>query len=66
MTRSDTVVLLLILFLFFPASAFGYLDPGTGSLVLQVAVGGLLALAATVKMYWRRIRAILGRERPRS
>jgi hypothetical protein len=28
---------------------FGYLDPGSGSLILQAVVGGLTGLAVTVK-----------------
>jgi hypothetical protein len=35
-----------------------YLDPGTGSMVLQIAVGGLLAIMATTRVYWRRLRSI--------
>ena len=38
-----------------PTSAQAYLDPGTGSIVLQIAIGGLLALVATSKLYWRRL-----------
>jgi hypothetical protein len=32
-----------------------YLDPGTGSVVLQMVVGGLLGAALTIKIFWRRI-----------
>jgi len=32
-----------------------YLDPGTGSLVLQFIVGGILGIALTLKIFWRRI-----------
>jgi hypothetical protein len=28
---------------------FGYLDPGSGSLILQAVIGGLTGLAVTVK-----------------
>lgn len=31
---------------------FGYLDAGTGSLVLQLLVGGLAGLAAFVRFRW--------------
>jgi hypothetical protein len=40
-----------------PAHAFAYLDPGTGSMVLQVIVAGILGAAFTFKTY---IRAIFG------
>jgi len=32
-----------------------YLDPGTGSIVLQFIIGGILGLALTLKIFWRRI-----------
>lgn len=34
---------------------FAYLDPGTGSIVLQVIVGGFAGLAVFFKMFGRRI-----------
>jgi hypothetical protein len=38
-----------------------YLDPGTGSVVLQMVVGGLLGAALTIKIFWRRILAFFQR-----
>ena len=31
-----------------------YLDPGTGSMLVQLLVGGLAAVAVAAKFYWRR------------
>lgn len=36
-----------------------YLDPGTGSMLLQVILGGVAGAAVAVKMFWHRILAIL-------
>lgn len=33
-----------------------YIDPGSGSLLLQVIVGAALGLLVTIKMYWARIK----------
>ena len=41
-----------------------YLDPGTGSMLLQVALGGVAAIAVAVKLYWYRILAVLGIRKP--
>ena len=30
---------------------YGYLDPGTGSIAIQLILGGLVALLASVRMY---------------
>jgi hypothetical protein len=32
-----------------------YLDPGSGSMILQVLAGGLAAIAVTAKLYWNRL-----------
>jgi len=36
--------------------AYAYLDPGTGSVLLQVLVGGVLAAAFTLKTYWFKVK----------
>jgi hypothetical protein len=33
----------------------GYLDPGTGSVILQALLGGLAGLAVALKLFGRRI-----------
>lgn len=38
---------------------FAYLDPGSGSMILQVLAGGLAAVAVTAKLYWRRVKRVL-------
>lgn len=35
--------------------ALAYLDPGTGSMVLQLLLGGIGGIIVIVKMYWERI-----------
>jgi hypothetical protein len=36
-----------------------YLDPGTGSMLLQAIAAGLAGVAVAGKLYWRRIKALL-------
>ena len=36
-------------------SVLAYLDPGSGSMILQVIAGGLAAVAVTAKLYWRKL-----------
>jgi hypothetical protein len=36
-------------------TVLAYLDPGSGSMILQVIAGGLAAVAVTAKLYWNRI-----------
>ena len=32
--------------------AFAYLDPGSGSMMLQLLLGGVVGIAAILKLYW--------------
>ncbi len=46
---------------------FGYLDPGSGSLILQAVIGGLTGLAVTIKALrskygWGRVKTATGDE----
>ena len=36
-------------------SAQAYIDPGSGSFVFQVVVGGILAAGVAVKVFWKRL-----------
>jgi len=36
-----------------------YLDPGTGSMLVQLIVGGFAAAGVAVKLYWRRLMRLL-------
>ncbi len=38
-----------------------YLDPGSGSMIIQLLVGGLAAVGVTTRLYWRRITRFFGR-----
>ena len=40
---------------------YAYLDPGTGSMLLQLLLGGVAGLAMLAKMYWSKIKHFLGR-----
>ena len=48
----------LLILLAGPASA--YLDPGTGSMRLQVILGGIAAVGVALKLYWHKIRVAIG------
>ena len=37
-----------------------YLDPATGSILLQMIAGGLAGAAMLTKLYWQRIRSFFG------
>jgi hypothetical protein len=35
--------------------AYAYLDPGSGSMLLQLLLGGIAGLTVLAKMYWNRL-----------
>jgi hypothetical protein len=41
----------------FPSEALAYLDPGTGSLIVQSVIAALAAAGFGLRLYWGRIRA---------
>ena len=42
------------------APAHAYLDPGTGSMILQVLLGGFAGVALAGRLYWRRFLVLIG------
>ena len=49
-------IFLLMMF----TDAVAYLDPGTGSMLLQVILGGVAAVGVAIKLYWHKLRAAFG------
>jgi hypothetical protein len=47
-----------LIVLTFPRVSFAYLDPGTGSLMLQGIIGAIAVAMATGKMWWCHVKAI--------
>jgi hypothetical protein len=45
-------------------SLLAYLDPGSGSMILQIIAGGLAAAAVTAKLYWGRLLKFLRIRKP--
>jgi hypothetical protein len=42
-------------------NAFAYLDPGTGSILLQAIIGGAATGLFIMRGYWRKIKNLFGR-----
>jgi len=57
--KSKLIPFIAVLFVsgqFFISDAYAYLDPGTGSAILQILIGAAVGLGITLKIYWVRIR----------
>ena len=54
-------VLYLFFILLIPTKAFAYLDPGTGSIILQAILGFIAAAVASISIYWTKFKIFLNK-----
>ena len=59
MNKSAMALLIAFMLLLFPQEGYAYLDPGSGSLVVQAILAAFFALTLTIKLFWRRIKEFL-------
>ena len=68
MSKRSTIFWLIFvsaLMVFMPSAyAHAYLDPGSGSLIIQLVIAGLLGLAVTAKLFWGSILVFLKIKKP--
>ena len=57
-----TIAIVVVVTLFFADNAFAYLDPGTGSVILQVIAAAVLGALFTIKSYWHRFKAFFSKK----
>ena len=66
MNQKLFIIIGIFLFTFgelFVSNAFAYIDPGTGSMILQSLIGVLVGAGIILKVYWTKIKiAILDRK----
>ncbi|MFT4519402.1 MAG: hypothetical protein ACI9JM_001798 [Halioglobus sp.] len=55
-------LLVPLILLSYSQTAAAYLDPGTGSMILQGIIAGIAVVGLTVKTYWYKIRGFFGKE----
>lgn len=49
--------------IFFAQPAYAYVDPGTGSMMLQMLIAGAAAGFTTIGLYWSKLKGFLQRDR---
>ena len=59
--RLNSIFLILIGVFCYAQDAHAYLDPGTGSLILQTLVALFLGAVFTAKLWWFRLKTFLSR-----
>ena len=51
---------IIIVGLLVPSHAYAYLDPGSGSMMLQLLLAGVAGAGMFLKLYWRRLIGLFG------
>ena len=65
--RASTILLIFpAVFMLFSRTAHAYVDPGTGSYVLQMIVAGIAATGLTVRLFWGRLKSYLKKSSDRT
>ena len=60
-----TIILFAVLSVAMPTDAYAYLDPGTGSMVIQMAIGAIAAGLLAMRVYWHKIKTFfIGLKKP--
>ena len=60
MAKPVLVLLVGIVLLLEPSPAYAYLDPGTGSIILQALLGGIAGAMIAGRLYWSKIKSFFG------
>ena len=45
----------------FPNHTYAYLDPGTGSIILQAIIGFLAASVTAISIYWSKFKSLISK-----
>ena len=61
MGRQKMFIVAIIILAFWVTPAYAYLDPGTGSILLQGILAGIAAGITAISMYWKKIKAFFSK-----
>ena len=53
-------IALLLAGLAFSTPSYAYLDPGTGSIILQSILAGIAVAMGMLRLYWHRLKSFIG------
>ena len=52
-------LLYIALFILHPGTAYAYLDPGTGSIIIQAILGAIAAGFMTISIWWHKFKLFM-------
>lgn len=53
---------LVLATLLFPTPGYAYLDPGTGSIIVQAIIGAVAAAGTVLALYWQKVKNFFRRD----
>jgi hypothetical protein len=62
MKRNGSWKLVVVAASCWPIAAFAYIDPGTGSILIQGLIAAIAAIGVTLKLYWHRFVGLFRRK----
>jgi len=51
-----SLIAIILILLIFPQGSYAYLDPGTGSYIIQIIIAGFLGGIFALKIFWKQIK----------
>ena len=56
-------LIVLALLILFPRPAHAYLDPGSGSMMIQLLLAGVAGAGVALKLAWKRVTSVFNRSK---
>lgn len=60
MLKFEKILLVAVVFAALSSPAYAYIDPGSGSMIVQGVLAAIAAIAMTAKLWWHRLLVLLG------
>ncbi len=54
---------IFLISLIFTFKAHAYIDPGSGSIILQALIGAIAAIGASISIYWNKFKNLFKRKK---
>jgi len=61
MKELAVILISIFLVLIFVNQSYAYIDPGTGSMLVQAVLAAIAAVSVSIGIFWHRIRSFLDR-----
>jgi len=56
MKKIHIIFLTLITYFFLSTNSYAYIDPGSGSIILQAIIAAFVGASTTITIYWKKIK----------